>query len=60
MTEKLSASLKLKIAEHPTQTILQTETDKSRHDFNRLPSIIHIDKSIKVPESFDGREVWKV
>ena len=59
MTEKLSASLKLKIAEHPTQTILQTETVKSRHDFNRLPSAIHIDKSIKVPESFDGREVWK-
>lgn len=59
MTEKLSATLKLKIAEHPTQTILQTETEETQAQFNTIPSSIHIDKSIHIPQSFDGRDVWK-
>jgi len=59
MTEQLSASLKLKIDKHPVQTILQKETTKSNDDFNRLPSLMHMDKNIHIPDSFDGRETWK-
>lgn len=57
--EKLSSSLKLKIAEHPTQTILKSATEKTQHQFQAAPRAIKINKSIKVPDSFDGREAWK-
>lgn len=57
--EKLSSTLKLKISEHPTQTILQGSTKETQHEFEISPRAIHIDKSITVPDSFDGREVWK-
>ena len=57
--EKLSSSLKLKISERPTQTILQSATEETRHEFAVAPQAIKMDKNIKVPESFDGRVVWK-
>jgi len=57
--DKLSTSLKLKIEDHPTQTILQSTTDETKHEFSTAPKAIHIDKNIKIPDTFDGRIVWK-
>jgi len=55
---KLSASLKLKISNNPTNTITKNKSNNTKNQYNKIPKVYHT-KSIKIPDNFDGREIWK-
>lgn len=57
--ENLTASLRLKIEERPTQTILRGDSETAEQQFQQVPKAIPYRTNIKIPDSFDGREVWK-
>lgn len=55
---KLNQSLREKILNRPTLTIVRDETTKIQTDFEKAPKSIFLTK-LDVPEKFDGRIVWK-
>jgi hypothetical protein len=57
--ENLTASLKLQIQSRPTHTILRGDSKQAKREFEDIPKAIPWRHNINVPDSFDGREVWK-
>jgi len=57
--DKLSAPLKLKIAERPTQTILRNQSSFVSQQFQTIPKARPVRTDVTIPDSFDGRKVWK-
>lgn len=55
---KLTASLKAAIAEHPTQTILRSETKEANQQYINIIKIFP-KRKLPIPNSFDGRITWK-
>ena len=57
----LSPELQTKINQRPTSTIIRSKsTHQEYSEYNELLKIPEIPLSnIKVPENFDGRQVWK-
>jgi cathepsin B len=55
---KLSDSLKEKILNRPTLTIIRDETSKAQTEFEKAPKSIFLNK-IDIPDKFDGRIIWK-
>jgi len=55
---KLSDSLKEKILNRPTLTIVRDESTKVQTEFEKAPKSIFFNK-IDIPDRFDGRIVWK-
>jgi hypothetical protein len=54
----LSASLKLKISNNPTNTIPKDKSINTKNEHNKLPKS-YATIEIKLPDTFDGRKVWK-
>jgi len=59
MDEKLTASLKFKIESRPTQTILRSDTKEAQVQFDSVKKSVPYRTDLKIPNSFDGRKVWK-
>lgn len=55
---RLSASLQADIKARPTQTILRHEDEQVDIEFTRV-AIVEPQRKIHIPDSFDGRVVWK-
>lgn len=56
-SDRLTASLKLKIEKRPTQTFLKNMNKEIQSQYNT--TIKYIPEKIDVPNNFDGRKVWK-
>lgn len=60
-------SLRALISKHPTNTILKGDTTSAEKKFaNLIPApqeniykVVKIEEDLKVPDSFEGRKVWK-
>lgn len=66
-TPIIRESLRALINQHPTNTILRGDTKSGERKYaNLIPApqeniykVIQIEKSLQVPDSFEGRKVWK-
>lgn len=56
--DKLSASMQAIITARPLDTILRGETPQLERDYARVTKTKPT-RFLDVPDSFDGREVWK-
>jgi len=57
--EKLSATLRAEISNRPTNTILRGESSVVQLQYESMPKAVPQRTDIPIPDSFDGREVWK-
>jgi cathepsin B len=57
--DKLSATLRAEITARPTKTILRDSSQYTRNQFDGLPKAMPERTNIDIPDSFDGRVVWK-
>ena len=55
---ELSESLRKKIKNRPTLTLLRHSSKKATIQFDKLPKT-HSNRNINVPSSFDGKKIWK-
>ena len=56
--DKLSISLQTKIKNHPLNTLLRNNNPVIEHNYKILPRAIPLKTDIKIPDNFDGRQVW--
>lgn len=55
----MNTKLQALIRERPTLTVLKNASTKDEVEFDSLPKIKQFTKKLTIPDSFDGREVWK-
>jgi hypothetical protein len=56
---KLTSALKLKIENNPVNTFLRGTNKQTESQFEKLPKSFPMRTWVKVPDSFDGRKVWR-
>ena len=58
MDEKLSTSLKLKIQERPTDTLLRDSSKETERQYHEI-TLAYPVRKVDAPEEFDGRKAWE-
>jgi hypothetical protein len=56
--EKLSAGLQASIKNYPLKTVVRSQDDKVNDAYAGMTHIIPNAQKLKIPDDFDGREVW--